>query len=131
MAYLLDTDVVIDFMKKKEPSFSLVKKLLGNDAYISVINFIEIFYGIKKTKNIVKRTNEFQSFLHQINSNIISIDTNVAKKFIDLKIDLENNKMPLSDFDLLIASICIQHHLTLITRNQKHFSRIKNLKIYS
>ncbi|MFN4213008.1 MAG: type II toxin-antitoxin system VapC family toxin [Microgenomates group bacterium] len=130
MAYLLDTDVVIDFMKKKEPSFSLVKKLLGNDIYISVINFIEIFYGIKKTKNIQKRTNEFQIFLNQINPNIIPIDITVAKKFIDLKINLENNKMPLADFDLLIASICIQYRLTLITRNQKHFSRIKNLKIY-
>jgi tRNA(fMet)-specific endonuclease VapC len=34
---------------------------------------------------------------------------------------------PLDDGDILIASICIRHDLTLVTANERHFSRIPGL----
>lgn len=35
------------------------------------------------------------------------------------------------DFDLVIASICLRHNLTLLTNNKNHFERIDSLKMVS
>ena len=35
--------------------------------------------------------------------------------------------VPLDDFDLLIASICIEQDAVLVTDNTKHFERIQGL----
>ena len=60
---------------------------------------------------------------------ILPVEEKVAEIQLDIKIDLENKKQPLADFDLLIAATAIAQNLTLITRNKKHFRRIKQLKI--
>ena len=37
--------------------------------------------------------------------------------------------MQLDDFNLIIASFAMNNHLTLVTNNTKHFSRIDGLKL--
>ncbi|OGK15728.1 hypothetical protein A2774_00590 [Candidatus Roizmanbacteria bacterium RIFCSPHIGHO2_01_FULL_39_12c] len=54
-----------------------------------------------------------------------------AIEFVKIKIDLEKKKVPLAHFDILIASSAIANNLTLVTRNLKHFQRIKGLKLYT
>jgi predicted nucleic acid-binding protein len=34
------------------------------------------------------------------------------------------------DLDLLIAATALEHDLTLLTRNRRHFDRITGLKLY-
>lgn len=131
MNYLFDTDVLIDFLKKKEPSFSILKKLLNEKNYISIISWSEIVYGIKKSYNPDKNLLEFSNFLKSFSITIVPVDEKIAYQFIELKIFLEKDEQSLADFDLFIAASVIIHDLVLITRNIKHFSRIKNLKIYS
>ena len=46
-----------------------------------------------------------------------------------LKAELEKNGMGCSEPDLRITAIAIQHNLTLITGNVKHFKNIPGLKI--
>lgn len=130
MNYLFDTDVLIDFLKKKEPSFSILKKLLSKKGNISIISWSEIIYGIKKSYNPEKKLSEFKNFLESFAIGILLIDEKIAYQFIELKIILEKDKQLLADFDLFIAASAIVNNSFLVTRNVKHFSRIKNLKIY-
>ncbi len=46
-----------------------------------------------------------------------------------LKSKLEKAGKPLDDFDLILASTALTHNLILVTNNEKHFQRIKGLKI--
>ena len=37
----------------------------------------------------------------------------------------------IDDFDLLIGSTALQHDLTLLTNNRRHFERMQGLRIFS
>lgn len=127
MNILLDSDIIIDFLNKKRLITDLALK--SNDKFfISIISWLEVEYGFKKSK-ISRKTHLFQDFIHNFQVQIISIDQEVAEKYLDIKINLENKNISLADFDLLIGATAITYNLSLITRNIKHFKRIKELKI--
>lgn len=129
MSYLLDSDVVIDFLKQKDPGFSLVSKIIEEKLYISIVSWVEILYGIKKAKLVPKRSTQFNDFLQELNIEIIPINQEIGTLFVDLKINLENKGEKLADFDILIASTTKAYKLMLVTRNLKHFNRVPGLKI--
>lgn len=130
MDYLLDSDVVIDFLRKKGPGFSFVKDLISTNLHLSIVSWSEIVYGINKSDNSNKKMIEFEQLLKVLKVTIISVDLAIAKIFVLLKIDLERRGQRLADFDLLIAGTALVKDLTLVTGNMKHFSRIRNLKFY-
>jgi predicted nucleic acid-binding protein len=39
-------------------------------------------------------------------------------------------RQQIGDFDILIAATCLEHDLTLLTRNRKDFQQIPHLKLY-
>lgn len=123
MVYILDTDVIIDFLLKKGPGFSLVSKILNKKLFISVITWIEILYGIKKVKASSKRSEQFINFIKDLDIEIIPINQEIGSLFTDFKVKLEERGEKLADFDLLIASTSKLYNLTLVTKNLKHFNR--------
>lgn len=125
--FLFDSDVIIDFLRKKEPGFSLVSDFLKKKIFISITSWVEIVYGIEKSKGQYK---DFDNFLDTFSITILPIDKTVAKEFICIKLILEKERKLLDNFDLLIAGTALAYNLTLVTRNIKHFSRIKNLKLF-
>ncbi len=131
MGLLLDSDVIINHLKNKSDYLSSIISISKEDLFMSVINWSEIIYGIRKSKNPIKSNKQFNSFIFDLNIKIIDLDLKVADKFVNLKIDLEGKGTRLEDFDLIISSTAIVNSLTLITRNAKHFSRIKELQLYS
>ena len=94
---------------------------------ISVITYGELYYGAKKSvqfeKNlaIVRRISELFS--------IINTTKSIMETFADLKTDLQIKGKIISDFDLIIAATALSFNYTLVTNNDKHFSRIPSLQI--
>jgi tRNA(fMet)-specific endonuclease VapC len=130
--YLLDSDIIIDLLNNQEKIASLVKKIFQeNNLTISIISWMEVYYGIKKSKNIKFKTDKLISFIKDLSIEILPVDKKVGEEFVDIKINLENKKNPLADFDLLIAASALVNKLILVTRNVKHFTRIKDLKTLS
>lgn len=130
MKYLLDSDVIIDLLNNKDPGLKLIRSLSSNDLAISIITWIEIVYGIEKGKSERQTLKQFSGFIRDFNVEVLPLDQNVAINFIEIKRSLEKIRQLLADFDLLIAATAEAHDLTLVTRNIKHFERIKRLKIY-
>lgn len=129
MDILLDSDIIIDYLNNQSFAISLIHKVYQkNKIYISVISWSETLYGFKKLLNINK-LKLFQAFTKEFTIRILPVDERVAEIYLNTKIDLEKQKVPLADFDLLIAATAIANNLTLATRNSKHFTRIKNLKL--
>ncbi len=127
--YLLDSDVIIDFLRNKEPGYSLVSEILNEKLYISVISWIEILYGIKKVKASPKRSKQFTNFLMDLDISVIPINTEIGAAFVELRIRLEDKGSKLADFDLLIASSAKVYNFVLVTKNIKHFERA-GIKIF-
>ncbi|MEK7550300.1 MAG: type II toxin-antitoxin system VapC family toxin [Patescibacteria group bacterium] len=128
MKYLLDSDVVIDFEKSKEPGSTFFRKAMEQKAFMSVISFSEVMYGLLNN-SYSEKFNFFEKILEDFGINLLSVSKNEVVEFTNLKLSFKKTIIP--DFDLLIAATAIVNDLTLITRNLKHFSRIPSLKLFS
>ncbi len=94
---------------------------------ISFVNLSELFYGAYKSK----KQNENLSAIQILVEKLGFIDSNeeVCERFGKLKAQLESDGNILDDADLFIAACALVNQLTLITNNERHFSRIKGLKL--
>ena len=126
MSYLLDTDVLINHLRGKD---ILQERVIKFGAYISIITQAELYYGAYKSGKKQKGVDEIEYNLGLLKIRLINLDTNILFNFANIKADLEKQGRRLEDFDLLIAATAITHGLTLISKNTKHFERIKGLKL--
>lgn len=128
--YLFDTDILGNIVKKR-PSARLVKKLQGTPRemqYSSAINVGEIYYEATRSAHSEKIVRAFEERV-LFNLSILPFDEGTAKIYGKLKARLEKKGMVKSEPDLRIASVAIQHKLTLITGNTKHFEDIPGLEV--
>lgn len=125
--YLVDSDVLVNFLKGEKKAVEMIKKLQDKSFYISIVSVGEILEGLLETKNKKKLTS-FKELLKTVA--IINIDFPIIEKFASVRKCLRQKGLLIDNFDLLIASSCLIHNLTLITNNISHFKRIPELKIY-
>lgn len=94
---------------------------------ISFINLSELYYGAYKSERQKENLEAIQKMLERIN--IIDSSDEVCRLFGDLKAKLGKEGRIIDDADLFIAACAIEHELTLVTNNEKHFNRIAGLKL--
>lgn len=123
--YLVDSDVLIDFLKGEERAVKIIKKLENKSFYVSIISVGEILEGLTETKNIKKLTT-FKELLKTVT--VLNIDFPIIEKFASLRRYLRQKGQLIDNLDLLIAVTCLTHDLILITNNVSHFKRIPRLK---
>lgn len=127
MSYLIDTDILIYSIKGNR---IVQDRFMHNENIpkaISIITYGELLYGAKKSKNVEKNL----AVVYRIKElfPIITIDKAVIETFSDIKVSMQKAGNLLDDMDLLIASTAMTMNFTLVTNNEKHFSRIKGLKV--
>lgn len=124
--YLIDSDVLINFLKGEQDAVDTIKRLQVQSLYISIISVGEILEGLLETKN-KKKLISFKKLLKSLN--VINIDLTVIEKFASVRKLLRKKGMLIDNFDLLIASTCLAYDLYLVTRNTSHFRRVPDLKM--
>jgi len=125
---LLDTSAYFALVKN-EPLSRLNSKLyLEKFSHLSLshISKYEILRGFK-IKHSVDAWRVFQ-FL-ELKTRYIRVDDPVILKAADIYADLHKQGLLCGDADILIAATALEHNLTIVTRNEKHFARIPGLKI--
>lgn len=127
-SYLLDTSVIIDYLRDKETAVQLLDNLEGEffSSYICMSEIYEGVYRVNNPKEIADAVTKFFTSL----SGIYGVDEDIAKKFGEIRADLKRKGILIEDLDLFLAATCLVYDLTMITFNQKHFSRITNLKLH-
>lgn len=133
LGYLLDSDVVIAALKKKDSIEEL--ESLGQQAkpiFISVITFFEVWDGIFGSRRIPLETGklEFDAFVKKFIERIFLVDEKICVKAGEIRAGLRKSGELVGNLDILIAATCIVNDLTLVTRNKKHSSRIKELRLF-
>ena len=125
--YILDSDILIYFLKGKKGIVEKIISLPKEDLYITIINYTELLYGIYNSNKIIENKEKILPFLD--NFKILQFDKKSSEIFAKLKSNLKKQGNIIADMDLMIASITISNRAILFTNNLKHFERIKKLEI--
>lgn len=128
MKYLLDTNLIIDFLKAKPETIDKLSPLFIEGMAISTITAAEYLQGIFETKNYKQALKLFLEFLDQGSIEVLNIDWDTAEVYAKLQAKAERVGKKLPNFDLLIASAALVHNLILISDDQV-FTRIESLKL--
>lgn len=123
-AACIDTDLCVDFLRKREPGFSLFIKAISNfEASITTITAFELYLGHIKMGKRGKLDGFFKQF------KILPFDYDASKIAAEIQSELDKKGAGIGMPDTLIAAICTAHKIPFITGNIKHFSRIESLKL--
>lgn len=125
--YLIDSDILIYFLKGKQEVVEKLSQIPIDDLYISRMNYTELIYGAYNSSKINQNLKVIEPFLESFK--ILEFTQASSLIFAKEKARLKRNGNIIADMDLMIASIAIENDCTLISNNIKHFDRIQNLEL--
>jgi predicted nucleic acid-binding protein len=125
--YLIDSDILIYFLKGKQEVVQRLSRIPIDDLYISRINYTELIYGAYNSSKINQNLKVIEPFLD--NFKVLEFTQVSSLIFAKEKARLKKSGNIIADMDLMIASIAIENDCTLISNNIKHFNRIQNLEL--
>lgn len=130
MKYLVDTDWVIDHLRREPKVTTKLQEFSAGGLSISVVSLAELYEGVLYSRDPDKSEQALRRFLHP-DMVILGLDEAVCRIFGNERGRLRRQGKAVGDMDLLIASTCLQHSLTLLTNNRRHFEVIDGLEIVS
>lgn len=124
----LDSCAIIDFADGNE---SLKKFLdeIKEPLAVNQISYLEIMFGLDLDNENYKMEEDFYDNFFQSISNL-ELDNAASKKASHIFWDLRKKGKSIEEFDCIIAGIYLSNSIDkIITKNAKHFSKIKGLKV--
>jgi predicted nucleic acid-binding protein len=125
--YLIDSDILIYFLKGKQEVVQRLSQIPIDDLYISRINYTELLYGAYNSSKMNQNLKVIEPFLD--NFKVLEFTKTSSLIFAKEKARLKKNGNIIADMDLMIASIAIENNCTLMSNNIKHFDRVHNLEL--
>lgn len=125
--FLLDTNTLIYFFKGEGKVAEHLFATPPAEVAISTVSFYEIEVGIEKSSQPAKRRRQFDIFLASVS--VLPLDRAAARSAAVVRADLEKRGLPIGPLDNLIAGIALANRATLVTRNTKEFSRLRDLPL--
>lgn len=123
--YLLDTNVLSELRKRKRnPNVAnWIRTVPGSELHLSTVVFFEIERGIERQRAVdpafAKQLSEWLEFtLRAFGDRILPLTVNIARRWGRLSAQIGNKEL-----DLAIAATALEHGLTVVTGNTKHFQR--------
>jgi predicted nucleic acid-binding protein len=128
--FLLDTNVLSEFSRTGAPDRQVDKWLDSapeESLFASVLTFAEILRGIELLPAGKRRT-QLKEWLEDLQTSfatrLLPVTKAVADRWAVLSAKEQLRGTPLANIDGLIAATALEHDLTLVTRNVKHFARL-------
>ncbi len=119
-----DTDVLIDFLRGKGAGADRVAfELARGDLATTAVTVFELLAGAHG-KRSVQAVDALLAGLA-----ILPLETEAARAAAEVRRDLESSGLGIGMGDSLIAGICLRNRKILLTRNRKHFERVKGLSL--
>ena len=128
MRYMLDTNICIYAIKHKpEIVFQRLQAIDPENVCISTVTYAELVHGVEKSAAVDKNRLALSMLLANID--ILDFDVDAAVCYGKIRADLERRGTPIGPLDMMIAGHAQSLGYTLVTKNEKEFSRVSNLKI--
>jgi predicted nucleic acid-binding protein len=120
MSWLLDTSILIDYLRGRAPAIAFIEGLKVEPA-ASVASLTEIYAGLRHSREEARvAALESRLRLHVVTAE-------VARRG-GVFMRLYSGSHGIDEFDALIAATAEQHELKLATLNIKHFPMFPRLK---
>lgn len=124
---LLDTDIVSYAMSGRYPQLREPFKQHSGNLAISSITYQELIFGCENggmTERCRQRVNAIiQGF------SILAFDAKAAEISAGIEVNLKQQGMPIGQIDTMIAEHTLSVEGVLVTKNDKHFKRVRGLTI--
>ena len=126
---LLDTTLLIDFLRGKEEAINIIRKSQSNPLFTTEINVFEIITGTYLLENNIKE------HLEKVNAMlskliVLEVNRNSAIEAGKIAATLIKEGKKIEETDCLIAGTALANGIKIIaTRNKSHFERINNIKV--
>jgi len=126
----LETDFLVDLLRKKPEAIKKLEFLVKNNEKLTVtpITVTELFKGAYLSR-IKEKILEIEDAC--MTMDILNYDFLAAKKSGEIFGNLEKEGNKIGDFDSITGAIAVRHGEKLVTRNKKHFEKIKDLETES
>jgi tRNA(fMet)-specific endonuclease VapC len=128
MAYLIDTDWVIDALVGRARAVNTIRRLARQRLCVSLVTLAEVYEVAFESPNPDAHLGNSRQFFAGLR--VIGLSEPVVEGFAEIRSLLRRRGMLIPDFDILIAATALYHDLTLLTFNVDHFQRIPNLRVY-
>ena len=101
MQYLLDTNVCIDVLRKREPALSRIRTVPRHACAISTVTTYELLTGAKRSKDPIGEAAKIRQFV--LNVHELAFDPFAADRAAEVRADLERQGLVIGPYDLLLA----------------------------
>ena len=124
---LVDTSVIIDFLRKKDKKRSLLWKIkeLDLNCLISTITVFELYAGA--VSDIHKR--DLQNLIKWML--VLPFTMKTAQISGEIYRELKARNELIEFRDIFIGATAVELTVPVLTLNEKHFKRIKGVDLYS
>jgi tRNA(fMet)-specific endonuclease VapC len=125
--YLLDTNTASYILKRNRPH--VLEHLLSvpmPEVGISVVTEAQLRFGVARIPSLGTLAVAVEEFLLRVE--IMLWDSEAAKRYAELRADLENKGEPMGNLDMMIAAQALATGAVLVT-SDRVFRRVKELKI--
>jgi tRNA(fMet)-specific endonuclease VapC len=120
---VVDTDLLIDFLRGAGPGAKLVRELIFDHRLrVTAITAFELRVGA----DFLARRDEI---LRLMRSRTFPLDTGSALRAGEVAAALRGAGQDIGLADCLQAGICLNFNLPFATRNTKHFTRVPGLRL--
>jgi predicted nucleic acid-binding protein len=130
MAYLLDSDLVIDHLADDPAAQLLLDRLAADGLVISMITYLEVYQGTLVSPDPDQAQAKLEAFLAGVP--IVPFSAAVARRCARLRVALQRQgkRVRSRALDLLNAATAVEHELILVTRNLADYEDIPELALY-
>jgi predicted nucleic acid-binding protein len=130
MAYLIDSDVVIDHLADDPAAQRLLDRLTPDGLTISMITYLEVYQGTLVSPDPEQAQAKLDAFLAAVP--VTPFSAEVARRCARLRAELQQQgkRVRSRALDLLTAATALEHELTLVTRNLSDYADIPSLALY-
>ena len=127
ISFLLDTDICILALKKRNRS--LLEDLKRHDGRLAIndVTLFELYYGAEGYEEPERRVAIVEDFSSRVE--ILPFDSKAARHAGNIRHTLESAGQMIGAYDVMIAAIARSQGLTLATRNVREFNRVDGLLV--
>ena len=127
MRYLLDTNIVSDLVRSPQGACATRIAAIGeSEVATSIIVASELRFGAAK-KGSVRLTRQLNAILGVLE--VLPFEAPADLAYAQARRRLEAAGTPIGGNDLLIAAQALALDLTLVSDNEREFSRVQGLKL--
>jgi len=127
MSYLLDTNICIYFLKQHPGIIKRMEQCRDDEIAISIISLAELQFGAQNSSQVGNNIKRIEFFLERVQ--LLDLTPKTTDIFARIKASLRKSGNIIDDFDILIGATAIENDLTLVTDNERHFSRIEKIRM--